>query len=168
MNSPVASAGLSFAVAAGRFPEAACAAAIGADVAAAFAEALAWAGAVVPADATGLAPAAAFEAAGVAVPAFFPAALCLAEGVAFAPEPPGATMLPRPEEAMPPMETVRCESPVPPVVSLPVAGSACAESTPGMTSAPRERADATTTPNARAGAASLPFFFVPILFFAFR
>ena len=31
----------------------------------------------------------------------------LAEGVAFASEAPGATMPPRPEETMPPMETVR-------------------------------------------------------------
>ena len=106
VNSPVASAGLFFAVAAGRFPDAVDAAAVGAE-AAAFAGALARAGAVVPADATGLAPAPDFEAAEVAVPAFFPAALCLAEGVAFASEAPGATMPPRPEETMPPMETVR-------------------------------------------------------------
>ena len=107
VNSPVASAGLFFAAAAGRFPEAARAAAVEGEAAAAFAGALAWAGAVVPADATGLAPAPDFEAAEFAVPAFFPAALCLAEGVDFAPDAPGATMPPRAEEATPPMETVR-------------------------------------------------------------
>ena len=32
-----------------------------------------------------------------------------------------------------------------------------------MTSAPKERAEAAITPNARAGAVSLPLFFVPIV-----